>query len=245
LGFALLDLGLGFCFAFRVPSFMSSCGFGGALNIRRAISSVASSKSGLGTFAMVRPMEPFQLDFNPYSLPREILTAIGLVIAAAGQTEDTVDQLIAGCLGVDFEYGMSITLHMTMPQRFSAARSAAEIRLDDLDALDELDELLDRAEKAFDQRNSVVHHQWCFEASTSRVFIVKESARKRIESDVIEMNAGEVEDIASEIYDVGIQLFLFARKHRLIPTLPANPRPRHHKSRAARKKRREAMLGGS
>ena len=187
---------------------------------------------------MAGPSSPFELDFNPYSLPPTFLKAIGLVTAATAQTENEVEQLIAGCLGIDFEYGMAVTLHMTMPQRFSAARSAAEIRLDDLDALDELDGLLDRVEKAFESRNSVVHHQWSIEHKTGRVFLVKESARKRVESDVIEMTLEEIEKTAREVYDAGMALYAFSKKHGLLSAFPSGPRPRQHKSRAARKKRR-------
>lgn len=191
---------------------------------------------------MVEPQSPFELDFNPYSLPANILRAIGLVTTAAGQTEDAIDQLIAGCLGIDFEYGMSVTLHMTMPQRFSVVRAAAEIRLDDLNALDELDDLVDRAEKAYERRNSVVHHQWCIEPKTGHVFVIKESARKRVESNVLHMTSPMVEEIASEIYQVGLAIYLFAKNHSLLLPIPSNPRPRHHKSRTERKKRRAALL---
>jgi len=115
---------------------------------------------------MAGPNQPFEFDFNPYSLPPNLLRAIGLVSAAAGQTENIIEELIAGCLGIDSEYGSAVMLHMAMPQRFSALKAAAEIRIDDLDALDELDALLERAEKAFERRNSVVHHQWCIEPKT-------------------------------------------------------------------------------
>jgi hypothetical protein len=197
---------------------------------------------GSGVFAMAEPKEPFELDFNPYSLPPAFLKAIGLVTATTGQTENQIEGFIAGCLGIDVEYGMAVTLHMTMPQRFSVSRAAAEIRIDDLDALDELDNLLDRAEKAFERRNGVVHHQWSFEPSTGRVFLVKESARKRVESDVIEMTLKELNETAKDMYDVGMSLYGFSKKHGLLPSFPAGLRPRHHKSRAARKKRREALL---
>jgi len=190
---------------------------------------------------MAEPQSPFDLDFNPYSLPPEMLQAIGLVTTAAAQTENTIEGLIAGCLGIDFEYGMAVTLHMAMPQRFSVIRAAAEIRLDDLDALDELDELIDRVEKAFERRNSIVHHQCCIEPKTGLMFVVKQSARKRIESDVIETTTEMVGEIALELYNVGMDVFAFSKKYSLLPSFPSGPRPRDHKSRAARKKRREAI----
>lgn len=208
--------------------------------MRSMTRNVASSRSGF--FAMAEPLSPFQLDFDPRSLPPDFLKAIGLVTVATGQTENQIEELITGCLGVDFEYGMAVTLHMAMPQRFSAVRAAAEIRLDDLDALDTLDDLVDRAEKAFEARNSIVHHQFGFERRTGRVFLVKESARKRVESDVVEITLDQINATAKEMYDVGIDLYNFAKKHSLLATFPPGPRPRQHKSRAARKKRREALL---
>jgi hypothetical protein len=114
--------------------------------------------------------------------------------------------------------------------------------LDDLDALDELDDLVDRAERAYERRNSIVHHQWCIEPKTGHVFVIKESARKRVESNVLHMTSPVVEEIALEIYNVGLALYVFANNHNLLPTIPSGPRPRHHKSRAERKKRRAALL---
>jgi hypothetical protein len=186
--------------------------------------------------------EPYDFDYDPYSLPPAFLRAIGLVTAAAAQTENFVEELIAGCLGIDFEYGMAVTLHMSMPQRFNAARAAAEIKLDDLDALDELDDLLDRTEKAFEGRNTVVHNELAVEHATGRVFLVKQTARGRVESDVREITSTEIEATAKELYDVGLVLFTFAKNHGLLASLPPGPRPRHHKSRAARKMRRKALL---
>lgn len=208
--------------------------------MRSMTRNVAASRSGF--FAMAGPNSPFELDFSPYSLPPALLNAIGLVSTAAAQTENMVEELIAGCLGVDFEYGMAVTTHMAMPQRYSAVRAVAEIRLDDLDALDALDDLIDRVDKAFEHRNSVVHHQWCIEPKTGRLYIVKETARVRVETDVIEMKVNQVEEIALEIYKVGIDVFSFTKTHGLFPPRPPSSRLRDHKSRAARKKRREALL---
>lgn len=194
---------------------------------------------------MAGPNSPFALDFNPYSLPPDFLRAIGLVSAATGQTENILEELIAGCLGIDFEYGMAVTTHMAMPQRFSALRAVAKIRIDDLDALDELDDILDRIGKAFDQRNGVVHHQWSIEPKTGRVYVVKETARVRVQTDVIEMSAKAVEAIAKEVYEAGMALFLFTKKYKLFPAPHPGFRPRYHKSRAERKKRREGLLSDS
>src|SRR5262245_39382817 len=73
-----------------------------------------------------------EYDFDPQNLSHDLLAAIGLMTACAAQTEFCVEVGIAGCLGVDAEYGQAVTAHMAMPLRFSVLKSAAEIRIDDL-----------------------------------------------------------------------------------------------------------------
>jgi hypothetical protein len=158
---------------------------------------------------------------------------------SAAHTETWIDEAIAGCLGLDVEYGRAVTTHLTMPLRFSILRSAAEIRLDDLDALDELDVLLDRLEEAFNKRNPIVHHVWCRDPETGSVFMIKETARRRVEIESIPMSVDQVRSDALFVYDAGIALLSFLRAHNLVPLLPIAPRPRAHKSKEERKKRRE------
>lgn len=183
-----------------------------------------------------------EYDFDPRNLPQDLLAAIGLVTTCAAQTESIVEQAIAGCLGVDFEFGMAVTVHMAMPLRFSALRAAAEIRIDDLDALDELDLIIDEIDDAFVKRNAVVHHSWCRDPATGNVFTVKNSARTRVETDLIPMSVNGVKGEAAFIYAAGMKLMQFMMDHSLIPPFPPGPRPRAHKSKAARKKRRESLL---
>jgi hypothetical protein len=178
-------------------------------------------------------------DFDPRNLPQDLLAAIGLMTTSAAHTETWIDEAIAGCLGLDVEYGRAVTTHLTMPLRFSILRSAAEIRIDDLDALDELDALLDRIEKAFEKRNAVVHHMWCRDPETGSVVMVKETARRRVEIERIPMSADQVKSDALLVYEVGMDLLSFLRAHNLMPLLPTAPRPRGHKSKEERKKRRE------
>ena len=101
---------------------------------------------------------PKEYDFDPYNLPSDLLHAIGLLIASSGQTEDIFESAVAGCLGLDVEYGLAVTTHISMPLRVSVLKSAAEIRIDDLDALDELDEIIEVIEDAFSKRNAVAHN---------------------------------------------------------------------------------------
>jgi hypothetical protein len=180
------------------------------------------------------------LDFSPHKLPSAYLAAIGQVVAASAQTENAVQTCIGACLGVDVEYAGAVTTHMTAPLRDSVLRAVAEIRIDSLDALDRLDDILDEITKAFGKRNAVVHHSWC-QGPDGRVFTVKETARGRYEMNLVEMTVDHIEADARFINDAGLALITFMMDLGLAPTFPC-PRPRGHKSKAARKKRREAIL---
>jgi hypothetical protein len=82
--------------------FISSCVLGGT---RRSapISRFALPNTPFWTFAMSDPFKKY--DFNPHNLPQNLQAAIGLMTACAAQTESIVEMAIAGCLGVDSEYG--------------------------------------------------------------------------------------------------------------------------------------------
>lgn len=177
-------------------------------------------------------------EFDPRKLPLELLAAIGLATSSAAQTENIIEQGIAGCSGLSFEYGAAITTHMVMPLRFSVLRSVAEIRIDDLDSLDELDQLLDDIEKAFNKRNEFAHHQWCTD-STNNIFTLKTSSRVRLDMDLVPRTINDVKSAALLVYETGVALYAFLAKHDLLPTIPSQVRSRSHKSKAARKKRRE------
>jgi hypothetical protein len=178
-------------------------------------------------------------DFDPRNLPQELLTAIGLAIASAAQTESIVDMAIAGCAGVDGEYGSAITTHMAMPLKLSVLRSVAEIRIDDLDHLDELDVILDDIERAFQKRNIIAHQQWYRDGRTGAPHTVKQTARTRLDIDLVPVTVDEVRRSAGSIYQSGMALMTFLGLRNLVPALPSG-KPRGHKSRSARKARRVA-----
>lgn len=184
-----------------------------------------------------------EYDFDPNNLPKEMLAAIGLVIACSAQTESIVEMGIAGCLGIDFEYGGAVTTHMPSPLRDSVLRSAAEIRIDDLDTLDALDALLDAINNAYTKRNAVAHNSWCRDPDTGAIFTVKSAARTRYTMDLLPMTVDQVKSDAAFIYQAGMNLMSFLRVCGLLPTFPEQPRPREHKSKAARKIRREKAPG--
>lgn len=178
-------------------------------------------------------------DFDPNNLPQEVLEAIGLAIACGAQTEDILSAAIGGCLGVDAEYMMAVTTHMTQPLKFSVLRSVAEIRIDDLNDLDELDRLLDSLDKAMRKRHEIAHTSWCRDPDTDELFRIKQVARTRLEADRIPITVESIRRDAEAIYAAGLELMTFLVDRNLYPSLPTAPRPRFHKSKAQRKKRRK------
>jgi hypothetical protein len=82
---------------------------------------------------------------------------------------------------------------------------------------------LDRLRRAFDKRNAVVHHSWCRDPTTGEAFMVKETARQRVEIEAIRMSADQVNSDALLIYDAGIELYEFVKAHNLLPPLPTAP----------------------
>jgi hypothetical protein len=123
-------------------------------------------------------MSSFKMyDYDPRNLPQDLLAAIGLVSACSAQTESIVQEGIAGCAGVEVDYGLAITAHMGAPLRDHVLKALAQIRIDDPDVLDELDELLAEIDTAFQKRNDYVHHTWCRDPETGQCFMTVTRAR--------------------------------------------------------------------
>jgi hypothetical protein len=183
-------------------------------------------------------------DYDPRNLPQDVLAGVGLIAAASAQTESVVEMGIAGCLGLDAIYGLAITTHMNAPLRDHVLRAVAEIRIDDLDALDELDKLLDNITAVFAKRNQYVHRTWCMHPETGAVFTASITARSIVDAELIPMPIDRIKRDATSIYDAGMALMSFLMKNELLAPLPKVPRDSAHKTKAARKKRREAMLKG-
>lgn len=184
------------------------------------------------------------LDFDPFGLPSKVMRAVGLVAISAAQTEHIMEQGIGGCIGIDIEYTAAITTHMTSPLRDHVLRAAAEIRIDSLDDLDELDKLLDEIRNSLPRRNNYLHNSLCVDKDTGELFASKIEARGRVDVELVPVTVDDIENDATRIYKAGLNLYLFLNKRGLLPPFPAGPRPRGHKSRSARRKRREITLKG-
>ena len=92
------------------------------------------------------------------------------------------------------------------------------------------------------KRNAIAHHAWCQEPDTGDIFTERRTARGSIESELIPMTIDKVKSDAALIYNAGMELITFLRKHDLLPAFPPLQRPRAHKTRAARKKRRKGSV---
>jgi len=180
-------------------------------------------------------------DFDPFNLPPKLLQAIGLVVQAAAQTENLLTWGIGGCLGLDPEYTIAVTAHMSVPLKVSVLLAAAEIKIDDLDALDELDDIVDAAEKAIGSRNDAAHDNFCVHPETGQAHRVKQRARRRVEAELKPVVIDDIIKDARVIHDAGLELMSFLMKHSLVPPALSGFRPRGHKTKAARKARRTKM----
>jgi hypothetical protein len=189
-------------------------------------------------------MEPTKVyDYDPHSLPPDVLQAIGLIAACSAQNEYIIKQGIGGCLGVDIEYTDAVTTHMSSPHRDDVLRAVAEIKIDSLDDLDALDILLDTIKEGFTKRNGYIHHSWCRDPQTNKCFTAQITARGRVEVELVPVAVEEIIKDADFIYDAGMALYAFLAEHGLLPPIPPKARPRAHKSKAARKARRKKKLG--
>lgn len=110
--------------------------------------------------------------------------------------------------------------------------------------MDELDRLLDEVNNAFRKRNRYVHHTWCRDFETNQVFTKVLEARGEVDAYLVPMSVNEIKADAIFIYGAGMNLMRFLGDRKLLPAFPASPRPRAHKSKAARKERRKRMARG-
>jgi hypothetical protein len=99
-------------------------------------------------------------DFDPRNLPPELLRALGLVTAAAAQTESIVQEFIGGLLGIDHIETIALTAQMSANLREQIARSLLELNAANSWVVDTVDDLMDAIAAATEKRNHLVHTQW-------------------------------------------------------------------------------------
>lgn len=119
-------------------------------------------------------MSEFKLfDFDPHNLPREILQAIGLVIACSVQTESTVEEVIGALFGLTVVPARILTTNMNMQVRAGVLRSAGEARWGDADTYKQFERIVSRVEKAVGERNRLAHLTWQRDPVTGDVLTSK------------------------------------------------------------------------
>ncbi|WP_148203791.1 hypothetical protein [Nitrobacter winogradskyi] len=181
------------------------------------------------------------LDFNPNNLPKDVLEALGLITACSAHSDYVIESGIAGCLGVNIEYGSAVTTHMTTPHRKDVFLAAAELRIDDVHILIHLEDLLDELVDALKVRNGYVHNSPAIDRSTNETFMIRTEARGSVDVSLIPLSVEVILRDAQRIYKAGISLYGLLDKLGLLPKIPDGVRPnRTHKDKAARKKIRKS-----
>ena len=179
-------------------------------------------------------------DFNPYSLPTEYLSAIGLVISSASQTEEILQELIGALLGIDYVSACALGAHISTPLKRDILKSIAELRCPSVNELDHLDDLLDTAFEAINKRNVVAHSRFCVHPENAGVYRLKQTARGRFDVDFEKVEIGDLLATVREVYEAGLALTSFMHSRGISPAFPAEPLPHPiNRKKKAREARRE------
>jgi hypothetical protein len=179
-------------------------------------------------------------DFDPRNLSREMLRAIGLLTAAAAQTENTIQGLIGGLVGVDDITTMALTAQMSALLKEHIARSLVELRAPTLAEVDYFDDLMDRANKAMEKRNTLVHNSLAQHPETGEIFSYREAARGSLQVKFTPITAAEIEKDAIEIYEAGMAVMRFMMSRGLLPPHRTEPlREAINRGKKARAERRK------
>jgi hypothetical protein len=204
--FAFRFAGLFARLALAFPIFMSSCGLGGVLNIRRAICSVASSRSGFGALVMSDQPLPDKFEVQD-DIPEPYLAAIGKVVVNWCNVEEVVDLAIAklAAFNVNDPRGVIVTAHMSWPQKmdvFEALVDALKTDHPDLAVRFEAAKpLLTKAQKG---RNRMLHGQWGFNEKVGGVYKLRVSARGKLKYAIEPVSLDDIKTIALEIGAAGL-----------------------------------------
>lgn len=157
-------------------------------------------------------------DHDPRNLPDDLLSAIGLAIACAAQTEAIIEEALAGVAGMDYVPGLAMTAHMSMGQRFDALMSIARLRLSEA-AVAGLAAIIVDAKKAFELRNTLAHQVWFRDPDTTDIFLKKRTARGHLKVTSVPKRVEEIRRDAIFIYQVGMCLYTFLQVNGLHPPL--------------------------
>jgi hypothetical protein len=179
-------------------------------------------------------------DFDPNNLPPEYLTAIGLVVASASQTDHVMRDFIGSYLGIDLAENIALGAHMSTPMKDDIIRALVELNAPHASEVDELDDILDRVRIATTRRNAVAHNAFARHPETGQVFTLRERARGSLQVDLTAIEAAELTEIGNEVYAAGMALQEYMTLRKIEPRL--REKPIHEpldRRKKARQERRE------
>lgn len=178
-------------------------------------------------------------DFNPYHLPPEYLQAVGLVAMASAQTESVLQDFIGALLGIDNIETLAVTTHMAGPLKDHVIRALIELNTVHSAVVDEVDDLMDAIKDAMDRRNVVVHNPLIKHPKTGEILSHRLKARGCLQLELRPISVKEIEQDASLINEVGMNLMSFMMLHEIGPRertrLLMEPLNRSKKARAKRR----------
>jgi hypothetical protein len=180
-------------------------------------------------------------DFDPNNLPPDYLQAIGLVIVCAAQTESIVGDFIGVLLDIDNIDALALTTQMSAQLRDHVARALIELKTQQTSIVDDVDDLLDAISQASDRRNTIAHAAFAKHPETGQIFSHRLRARGNLQLELKPISIEEIQAIAAEVYDAGMNLMQFMASVGLQPKFRTAPlmEPLNRK-KAARTKRRNA-----
>jgi hypothetical protein len=179
-------------------------------------------------------------DFDPNNLPPEYLSAIGLVVASASQTDHVMRDFIGSYLGVDMAESLALGAHMSTPMKDDVIRSLVELNAACASDVDDLDDILDRVREATARRNSIAHNAFARHPETGEVFSLKERARGSLQVELKPVTVAEMNEIAAEVYASGMALMDYMMARGIGPREREKPlREPLNRGKKARQARRD------
>lgn len=152
-----------------------------------------------------------------------MLQAIGLMTAAAAQTEHILGQFIGGMLRIDDVDTEALTAHMAIPLKDQIIRTLAALKTRYVYEIDKVDDLLDAAHAAFSKRNTVVHNALCIDPNNGNILSLRAKARGSLQVSLQVVTVDEIKQDAAAIYKVGIDILEFMISRDLLPRHRTTP----------------------
>jgi hypothetical protein len=215
-------------------------GAGRVSSIRFSTESILAVAVSEGDFFMADEFDYPEYDFDPASLPQELLAAIGFSIACANHTQAILDDAIGGCLGIDQEHVIALTAHMPMPLKISTLISSAESRIRDIETLVRLEDFAHAIKNAINARNYIAHDTFCVQNDTRQIWRFNNQARTGL---VVSRQPVSIDQIKSEavaIHDLGLRFFTFLKGAGLLAAEITDPHKPVHDAKARKAFRKTA-----